>query len=179
MTLPNFLSLFRLISSPAILWALYKNYIQLASVILVLACITDILDGYIARKWNLESALGKYLDPLADKTLMLSLLLGLYYFDKLHSWLVILALIRDLSIMGGILSLWLQSKDFAMRPLLSSKISTTLQMLLCCIIVFNWGFELGISSQIIYDAEGIVSISIIYSFIQYTVIWWNIQTKKQ
>ncbi len=161
-----------------ILWALYNNYRTFASWALILACITDALDGYIARRWNQESTLGKYLDPLADKTLMVFLLLGLYYFHKIHAFLVIAAILRDVCIMIGVLSLRLQGKNFPMTPLMSSKISTALQMVLCCTIVFDWGFALGISDQILYDAERIVSLSIIYSFIQYMVVWWNIQKTK-
>lgn len=178
MTLPNLLSFIRLLASPAILWALYVGRIKYACGLLALACLTDALDGYIARKWKQESILGKYLDPIADKTLMLCLLFGLYYFHKIHAFLVITAILRDVCIMIGVLSLHLQGKTFSMTPLMSSKISTILQMLLCCLIVFNWGFALGISPQILYDTESIVAISIIYSFIQYMVVWWNIQKTK-
>jgi phosphatidylglycerophosphate synthase len=109
---------------------------------------------------------------------MLSLLLGLYYFHRLEAFLVISAMLRDICIMAGVLSLHLQDKKFTMTPILSSKVSTILQMLLCCLIVFDWGFTLGISAQIIYDAERIVVVSIIYSFIQYVVVWWKIQKTK-
>jgi cardiolipin synthase (CMP-forming) len=178
MTLPNLLSFIRLLSGPIILWALYKGYTTFACWILMVACLTDALDGYIARRWNQESALGKYLDPLADKTLMIFLLLGLYYFHKLHAFLVVAVILRDICIMIGVLSLRLQRKHFTMSPLMSSKISTVLQMVLCCTIVFDWGFVLGISPQILYYGERIVTLSTIYSFVQYMVVWWNIQKTK-
>ena len=178
MTLPNLLSFIRLLSGPIIIWALYKSYTHIAAWVLIMACLTDALDGYIARRWNQESTLGKYLDPLADKTLMIFLLLGLYYFQKLHDFLVITAILRDACIMIGVLILRIKRKHFTMTPLMSSKISTLLQMLLCCTIVFDWGFALGICPQILYDGEKVVTISIIYSFIQYMVVWWNIQKTK-
>lgn len=177
MTIPNLLSLFRLVSTPCILLALSYNQIKAAAILLGFACITDALDGYIARKWNLESKLGKYLDPLADKILMIGLLLGLYYFQKLHLFLVVIAILRDICIMLGVAILHWQGKRVLMTPLASSKISTILQMSLCCIIIFNWGFTLGISSGIIYDAEIVVALSIVYSFIKYVVIWWKIKVK--
>ena len=178
LTIPNLLSFIRLLASPFILWSLYEGRMQAACILLLIACITDAMDGYIARRWKQESTLGKYLDPLADKVLMLSLLLGLYYFDKIHAFLVIAALARDVCIMGGILSLHLQGKKFVMEPITSSKVSTLSQMVLCCLILFNWGFALGISSQILYYGEKAVTLGIIYSFVQYMVIWWNIQKTK-
>lgn len=176
--IPNLLSFLRLVSGPVILWALYHHYVKGACGILTLACLTDAFDGHLARRWKQETTLGKYLDPLADKALMVSLLLGLYYFQKLHAFLVITAVARDVCILLGVASLNLQGKSFTMKPLLSSKISTTLQMVLCCLIVLDWAFPLGISAQIIYYIESIVTISIIYSFIQYMVVWWNIQKTK-
>lgn len=99
--LPNLLTLGRIATLPVVL-ALIDNYSRTlsfaATVIFVLGGITDLLDGYLARKRGQESVLGAYLDPLADKLFVLGTLVFLSARDRVPAWLVVVLMSRELSI---------------------------------------------------------------------------------
>lgn len=104
MNLPNKLTLMRVIMIPFFIVFLlvpitpYDNWIALA--IFILASITDFLDGYIARKYNLVTNFGKFMDPLADKLLVCSALICLVELEKIAAWMVILIIAREFIISG-------------------------------------------------------------------------------
>ena len=104
MNLPNKLTLMRVIMIPFFIVFLlvpitpYDNWIALA--IFILASITDFLDGYIARKYNLVTNFGKFMDPLADKLLVCSALICLIELEKIAAWMVILIIAREFIISG-------------------------------------------------------------------------------
>ncbi|OYT60099.1 hypothetical protein B6U81_05140 [Thermoplasmatales archaeon ex4484_30] len=93
MNLPNKLSLFRLLLVPIILLILYSNIsynVDIATAIFILASVTDLIDGYIARSRNIITNLGKFLDPLVDKVLVVSILIYLVYKQIIPDWMVII-----------------------------------------------------------------------------------------
>lgn len=104
MNLPNKLTLMRVIMIPFFIVFLlvpitpYDNWIALA--IFILASVTDFLDGYIARKYNLVTNFGKFMDPLADKLLVCSALICLVELEKIAAWMVILIIAREFIISG-------------------------------------------------------------------------------
>ncbi len=115
LNLPNLLTLGRLILVPVIGlllaldsdqppfeqdWMFRYSPGKIASLVLALAGITDLLDGYFARKWGIESLLGKFLDPVADKLLLLVSLVMLMRLERVDAWLVILLLSREFLITG-------------------------------------------------------------------------------
>ena len=103
MNLPNKLSLLRVLMIPVMVALMYVRtdacYV-LATVVFALAAFTDFLDGYIARKNHLVTDFGKFVDPVADKLLVLSALIMLCYQDLMLSWVVVLILARELSVDG-------------------------------------------------------------------------------
>ena len=101
--LPNLLTCSRILVVPLIIVLLYfdSRWLNLLTAFLVvLAAITDGLDGYLARKYNFESTLGKLLDPLADKILLLSTMVMLVHLQRAPAWLVCLILCRETAITG-------------------------------------------------------------------------------
>jgi len=101
--LPNLLTLSRILSVPLIIILLYSGnrWLNLFTALLVaVAAITDGLDGYMARKYGFESDLGKLLDPLADKILILSTMVMLVYLHRAPAWMVCLILCRETAITG-------------------------------------------------------------------------------
>ena len=96
LTLPNILSMLRLLGVPLFIWLLVGDQIGWAFVVLTLSGISDYLDGKIARHYDLVSHLGQLLDPLADRLYILSTLIALAWRDILPVWLVVLLLGRDL-----------------------------------------------------------------------------------
>jgi CDP-diacylglycerol---glycerol-3-phosphate 3-phosphatidyltransferase len=103
MTLPNWITLSRLLGIPFLLYGLYDRTPQLRWVclaIFLVAALTDWLDGYLARKLNQISELGKFLDPLVDKLLVLAPLLVMIELGRVPAWGVFLILGRELAIAG-------------------------------------------------------------------------------
>lgn len=113
LNLPNCLTIFRILLVPlvGILLAFENNLMEgdwtfrltpgrVAALVVVMAGVSDLLDGYYARKWRIESLLGKFLDPLADKLFLLVGLIMLMDLQRVPAWLVILLLCRELLITG-------------------------------------------------------------------------------
>ncbi|HBF66257.1 MAG TPA: CDP-diacylglycerol--glycerol-3-phosphate 3-phosphatidyltransferase, partial [Clostridium sp.] len=104
MNLPNKLTMLRVILIPVFLLVLFlvpaplNRYIAVA--IFIIASLTDFLDGYLARKWNLVSNFGKFMDPLADKLLVMAALVSMVQLGDLASWVVIIILAREFAITG-------------------------------------------------------------------------------
>lgn len=94
-TIPNLLSLLRLALVPVFLWLVLSNYPGLAFAVLVVASITDYLDGYFARKLNQTTRIGALLDPAADRLYIFATLIGLAYTASIPFWLPIVVIARD------------------------------------------------------------------------------------
>lgn len=131
-SLPNLLSGGRVLLVPALVWALLTHSFRLALILLIGACLSDWLDGFLARRWSVQTSLGAVLDPLADKLLVTSLFLTLGALGVFPVVLVGVVMGRDLLILGGLLALKLQQISPPLQPLWISKMNTTVQMLLLC-----------------------------------------------
>lgn len=103
MNLPNKLSFFRLLLIPIILLILYSNLeyrIYIATIIFIIASVTDAIDGYIARSRNLITDFGKFIDPLVDKILVISVFVYLVSIQTIPDWMVIIIIFREFIISG-------------------------------------------------------------------------------
>lgn len=142
MNLPNRLTLLRVVLIPVCLGLMYAATPPCdiaAFAVFLLACLTDFLDGHIARTRHLTSDLGKFLDPVADKLLVLSVLTLLTAQGKIAAWMVILVLARELMVDGLRLAAMLKGKVIAAGKL--GKIKTVSQMAAISLaIVNNWPF---------------------------------------
>lgn len=130
MTVPNFISIGRLLGVPVLVWALIDGRWGLAFAVFIVAGISDAVDGVIARRFNQQSALGAYLDPIADKALMIAVFVGLGLLGQLPAWLAIAVVSRDLLIMAAVVLSFLMGRPITVRPLLVSKLTTLAQLLL-------------------------------------------------
>ncbi len=107
LTIPNALSVLRLLGVPVFLWAIVAEHDGIALLVLALSGVTDYLDGKIARTFGMESRLGAFLDPIADRLYILTTLLGLAWRDVIPWWVVAVLLARELvmAVMLGYLRL--------------------------------------------------------------------------
>jgi cardiolipin synthase len=105
--------------------------------------VSDALDGWIARRWNLRSALGELLDPVADKALLVSVYVTLAKIGVLPDWLAILVVFRDVLIVGGVVVFYLLGTPRPIEPILISKANTALQIGLAAVALFLAGFGLS------------------------------------
>ena len=139
MNLPNKLSILRVLCIPVIVLLLYlggDGYRIAAGILFILAALTDLLDGKIARKYNLITDFGKFIDPVADKLLVLTTLVMLVRGGMMEAWVVIVILCRELAVDGLRMVAVGQGKVIAAGPL--GKWKTTFQMItIVCIILLN------------------------------------------
>lgn len=146
MNLPNKLTMLRVILIPVFLLVLFlvpaplNRYIAVA--IFIVASLTDFLDGYLARKWNLVSNFGKFMDPLADKLLVMAALVSMVQLGDLASWVVIIILAREFAI-TGFRTLAMEAK-IVMAASWWGKVKTTVQMIMIIVVLLNLPFP-GIS----------------------------------
>jgi cardiolipin synthase len=137
LTIPNFITLLRFLLVPAIVYALLVGAMDWALAGFLIAGISDGVDGFIARQFNQRSELGTYLDPVADKLLLVSVFVVLGLMGELPLWLVIAAVSRDLLIIGGVIISSLLGNPVEMKPLMVSKANTAAQIVLAAVVLFE------------------------------------------
>lgn len=135
MTLPNYITIARFIMVPLIVLAMINGDMLAAFVMFMLAGVSDGVDGFIARQFNQKSELGAWLDPLADKFLLVSVFVVLGWLEVLPIWLVILAVSRDGLIVGAVVLSSLMDNPVQMHPLMVSKANTMFQIILLILVL--------------------------------------------
>jgi len=135
LTIPNFITIARLLSVPLIVWLMIADRFMGATVLFVMAGLSDAADGFIAKRFGAASELGAYLDPVADKALLVSVFVTLGFKGALPAWLIVLVVSRDILIIGGILLAYLLSNPMEVRPLWVSKMNTAAQIILIALVL--------------------------------------------
>ena len=140
MNLPNKLTIFRIILIPFFVFFLlapcfegYGNYIAVA--IFIVASLTDLLDGKIARKYNMVTNFGKFMDPLADKLLVCSAMICLVDLRLIPSWVVIIIIAREFIISG--FRLVASDNGIVLAASYWGKFKTTFQMIMVIVLILN------------------------------------------
>jgi cardiolipin synthase (CMP-forming) len=144
--IPNFITLGRIISVPVIFWLLLTGEAKIAFFVFVCAGISDAVDGWLAKRYGWGTELGSYLDPLADKLLIVSIFIALGVRNALPLWLVIAVVSRDILIVAAVLLAWLLDQPVRIKPLTVSKINTAVQILLAATVLADTAFGLGLES---------------------------------
>src|SRR5271167_721747 len=108
--LPNLVTLARMLMTPLAVMMIISQRFLPAFLIFILAGVSDAIDGFIAKNFNLRTELGAYLDPLADKALLISIYVSLAAYAGLPAWLTIAVVSRDVMILVAILVSWLMDK---------------------------------------------------------------------
>jgi CDP-diacylglycerol--glycerol-3-phosphate 3-phosphatidyltransferase len=164
-TLSNIISFLRLLFAAPIYYYISIHENMIAMLIIFLAVLTDILDGYFARKWNQITTLGKIIDPLADKTCTIAGFLALSYYHDLPFWVTITIIVRDLIILSAS-AIIISSKKLVMASNIPGKITVLVITLLGVVYLIN--IEI-LKEPITYLA----GISILISFINYAVVFFR------
>jgi len=144
-SLPNLITIARILIVPVIILLINSGQMAAAFVLFILAGLSDAVDGFIAKHFDQATQLGAYLDPVADKILLVSIYVTLGQLGHLPAWLVILVVSRDLLIVGAFLLAWIMGLDIKVAPLMVSKANTTVQIILAGLILANLGFDLKLS----------------------------------
>jgi len=140
LSIPNLITLARILLVPVVVWAIASNQMLVAFLLFAAAGVSDAVDGFLAKRFGMASQLGAFLDPLADKVLIVSIYVSLGIVDALPRWLVILVVSRDLLIVGGIIFSWIVNKPVSVKPHTVSKINTAVQLLLVGLVLAALGF---------------------------------------
>ena len=130
--LPNMITVGRLMLVPATVALIAAGRWLEAFAAFTIAGLSDAIDGFLARRFNLRTELGAYLDPLADKALLVSVYVVLAIDGALPSTLVILVVSRDVMIIGAVVVSWVLDRPVEIKPLLVSKMNTAAQIMLAC-----------------------------------------------
>lgn len=148
MSIPNLISLARLLSVPLIIYLILNESHGWAFALFLLAGASDALDGYLAKALDQTSTLGVYLDPLADKALLVSVYVTLGMGGLIDDLVVILVVFRDVLIVGGVLLLLVLRRHWEARPVLVSKVNTGVQIFLAAAVLAQAGIAIEISGAI-------------------------------
>ena len=175
--IPNLICFARIALVIPIIRLLWQEQFLLSLLLILIAGLSDILDGYLAKKNNWRSYLGSVLDPAADKILLVSLFITLQSMDLIPLWLTLTVILRDLMIVFG-LSLYRYFVGVPQpKPTRISKFNTLLQLAFIILVILAQGiqFPFAILSMV---CGSLVFVTSILSGLDYWIIW-SIKAKKK
>lgn len=170
MNLPNFITICRIVLVPFVVWAITSDHMLVAFWLFIVAGISDAVDGFLAKWLRAESEFGAYLDPLADKALLMSIYVALSIVGQLPAWVVIGVVSRDIMILAAVVVSGVIGKPLAVRPLWISKLNTIVQIALAAVVLgaHGLGFDPGYALPVLLYAVGALTG---LSAAAYLVIW--------
>jgi cardiolipin synthase len=169
---PNMLSALRLAAAPVTAGLLLNEYFQAAFGVFALAGLSDALDGYLARRFDLRTRLGRYLDAIADKALMLAVFVALASLHIVPLWLTLMIIGRDVFILLGVGTAWFAGAPLVVEPLLIGKISTVLQVLYVGLHVAQLAFGWPPFPTAPFDSYVLAAVTMA-SALSYATVWWQ------
>lgn len=156
MSIPNLITIARILLVPVVIWAIAAGEMQIAFAVFLAAGVSDAIDGFLAKRFGMATELGAYLDPLADKAMIVSIYVALGIADAIPRSLVILVVSRDVMIVGAVILSWLVDRPLRLKPHIVSKLNTVAQIVLALLVLASLGFgfdaELAINAAIIVVA---------------------------
>ena len=171
MSIPNLITLARILLVPIVVWAISTpGAMWIAFVLFVAAGVSDAIDGFLAKRFGMTTVLGAYLDPLADKALIVSIYLTLGVNNLIPRWLVILVVSRDILIVGGIMLAWVIGNPLTIKPLLVSKLNTVAQIAFACVVLGSLGLNYDMP-MLTLILMGLVTILTLLSVAAYVAEW--------
>jgi len=159
MNLPNKLTISRIVLIPVFVILLMSGRPLLALLTFALACLTDALDGIIARVWRQKSKLGSYLDPIADKLLINTSFITLAVMERIPAWIAVIVISRDVLIVLGVAVMTMMDEQVVIAPTLISKSTTTAQMLTLLVALLDlWKGGLALVLWILIWTSAILTV---------------------
>lgn len=143
-TIPNLISIFRLVLVPIAIDAILSGRFDIAFWVFLVAGVSDGIDGFIARTFDQRSELGSYLDPLADKLLLVSIFVTLAVIGVIPVWLAILVLSRDVLIVGAVVLSWGLGRRLPIQPIMVSKANTMAQIGFAAMVLGSRAFGVDV-----------------------------------
>ena len=137
LSVPNFLTLLRIVMTPVMVYLVIEGQAWLALALMIIAGLTDMLDGLIARYFNQRTIVGAYLDPIADKIMLISLIIVLFHVNQVPFFLFLAVIFRDALIVIGAITYEMVTHSLKMEPSLISKATTLAQIVYVVLLLLN------------------------------------------
>lgn len=170
MNLANLITLARLVAVPVIVVLIVNDSMLAAFWVFLAAGASDALDGILAKRLHMETVLGSYLDPIADKALLVSTYVALAFGGDIAVWLAVLVVFRDAVIVGGALLFQTLTGRLEMRPLAVSKVNTTAQIGLATVVLAAAAYG-GDWGRIVDGLSYLVAATTVVSGSAYLYVW--------
>lgn len=167
MNLPNYITLIRVVLIPFFINLMIYGYYREALMVFVAACVTDALDGLIARLTRTKTELGAFLDPMADKFLIMSAFVTLVLLGKLPVWLVIIVVSRDVILGLGSLVIYFTGHTLTIQPSLLGKTTTFMQLVIVTLSLVLMAY--GTETRSMFALQWITAAVTIGSGVQYVI----------
>jgi cardiolipin synthase len=175
--IPNIITVIRILAIAPICWLLWRGSYALALILLVLAGLSDALDGFLARRYGWFTRMGAVLDPVADKLFVVSVFIVFGLKGSLPWWLIVLVIGRDVVIVLGALAYRVLTGRLDMRPLMISKLNTGLQIFLLAVTLLHMAlyplpvwFNMGL--------QWAVAVTTVLSGVAYILLWSRYAMRK-
>ncbi|BCB19976.1 CDP-alcohol phosphatidyltransferase family protein [Bosea sp. ANAM02] len=170
MTIPNLITIGRVFLVPLVIVMIAGANWQAAFILFVVAGISDAVDGFLAKRCGMASELGAWLDPVADKALIVSIYITLAVVGAIPVWLVALVVARDLMIVAAVILSWLLDKPLTIAPIVVSKLNTAAQIGFAALALGSraFGIELG---SLALACELLVALLTVASMTAYLAFW--------
>lgn len=174
---PNILSGLRLVLAPVAAWLILSGHDVEALCVFALAGLTDAADGYLAKTFGLASRFGAWLDPIADKLLMLASYLSLTYIGAVPLWLTVVVIGRDIMIVVGVGLARLLAMPLVVQPLMVGKVSTVLQVLYIALVLLLLTLH---EPPPVIEQIGEISVTVlaVWSLLAYAQVWFRAAVRR-
>ena len=175
-SLPNVITVIRILLTPIFVIFLQSGWYLYALLVFVVAAVSDGLDGFLARYFDQRTELGAYLDPLADKLLLITAFIGMAVLQFIPAWLAIIVISRDVLILMGIGVFTITQTRFEINPSIWSKMTTFTQLFTICLVLLTLIVSIpnGIKSTLFF----LTAVITIISGVHYLFVGLNILHKK-
>jgi cardiolipin synthase (CMP-forming) len=170
LTLPNLLTVSRLILAPLVVWRIVELDLRGAFWLFAAAALTDLLDGFLARMLDQRSVLGAWLDPIADKVMLLSTLISLSWVGFLPLWLAVVVAARDGVVLAGAGAYRWLTGHLEVAPTFSGKLAVFVEFTLVSLVLADAALGLGLAN-LVRPLVGVAALLAVVSGLHYVVAW--------
>jgi cardiolipin synthase len=168
--IPNIITVCRILLVYPVIALMLDGRFDWALGLFVVAGVSDAVDGFLAKYFHWQSRLGSYLDPIADKLLLICSYVALAWLGLLPAWLTALVVVRDVVIFSGAVAYYFLLRPFEGQPLLLSKLNTLLQLTLVFAVLVRQGLA-PFPEAIVNLLIGLVTLTTLASGVLYVYIW--------
>lgn len=167
--IPNMITGTRIICVPCLVWMLFHQQFERSLILVLFMGVSDALDGYLARCYHWKTTLGAFLDPIADKLMLLSAFIAFAALGWIPWWLTAIVVARDVGLLIGAVSFHIVTRKLQMQPLFISKINTFAQILLAVSLIYAQVNSLH--PQLLNALMTLVVCTTVASGMQYVLEW--------